>query len=218
LLEQVGISVLYEQSWSGDGSAWSGGSIAGCVRVAGVCIGGRVRGAFEPRLAANGTAASRSDLSLLATLSLPLEAGQMRFIPELGLGVGRFTTKRLDGCAAEPPPNCDPTDPMCLMSPPTPSPGCDPNTMNPDGTVNVGDDLAEASYTPRAAVALRIAVPLFRHVWLDGLASFTIAPFAHGESYDSPTSPTMPSPELGALPGEPSSSYQLGVGLRIGAP
>lgn len=217
VLERFGISAIYEQAWSSDGSSWSGGSVAGCVLVGGVCVGGRVRAAFEPRLATSATAAERSDLSALATVSLPVDAGQMRIVPELGLGVGRFTTKRIDGCKVTevmPPPNCDPSDPMCVMTLPVTDceAGGDPTV------VYVGDGLDESSYTPRLAAAVRITVPLFRHVWLDGLASFTLAPFGHRAAYDAPPQPNMIEPGIVAIPGEPASSYQLGIGLRIGAP
>jgi len=172
----------------------------------------------------NATAASRSELSALATASLPITAGQTIIAPELGVGLGRLATHRLEGCLP-PPPGCDPLDPTCV---PMPAPATDPtvplctpgpNGTNADGTVYVGDGFEHATYAPRIAVALRIAVPLFAHVWLDGLASVSYAPFGHGEVFAPTAMPvTMIPPEAVALPGDPSRGFQLGIGLRVGAP
>ena len=218
MFERFAISFAYEQSWTDDGSLRRGGNIGACVRVGALCIGGRARGAWQPELtseAAPATAASRSDLSVLATASLPIELGNIFIAPEVGLGAGQFSTKRIEGCkpVMMPPGTCDPTDPMCLM--PTPA-ACDP-TMIPDanGFIYVGDELDETSYTPRIALALRVAIPLFRHVWLDGLASYTLAPLGHREPYGGGTT-TAPAPF--SIPGEPGTGFQLGVGLRVGAP
>ncbi len=83
----------------------------------------------------------------------------------------------------------------------------------------VGDKLDVATYTPRVAVALRLAVPLFDHVWLDGLASFSLAPFGHGDFAPGPGDPPLNVPPKDVtLPGEPAAALQLGVGLRMGAP
>ena len=111
-----------------------------------------------------------------------------------------------------PPINCDPMDPMCVEPPPA---TCEA-TAGPNGLVYVGDGLDESSFTPRVALALRVAVPLFDHVWLDGLASITLAPFGHREAYAESPAPTAPG--AFAIPGEPSKSVQLGIGLRVGAP
>ncbi len=214
VFERFAISAAYEQAWTDDGSAWSGGNVSACVRVGALCLGGRARAAFEPELAANVTAAARSDLSVLATASLPIDVGQFFLAPEVGLGLGRFTTRRLEGCAPVqmPPPNCDPMDPMCVAPPVM----CDPTTAPGNGLAYVGDGLDASSYTPRLAIALRVAVPLFRHVWLDGLASFTLAPFGHRDDYTVSSAGTDPS--AFPIPGEPGSGVQLGVGLRVGAP
>lgn len=213
VLEQMAISFSYEQAWTDDGSSWTGGSLAACLRIGAVCVGARARAAFQPELTAGITAAARSDLSVLAVASLPIDVGQFFLAPELGVGLGRFATRRLEGCKASemPPPNCDPMDPTCVPPPVTceASPGT-------NGLVYVGDGLDESSYTPRLNVALRVAVPLFRHVWLDGLASFTFAPFGHREAYGGSSTPIDPG--TFALPGEPGTGIQLGIGLRVGAP
>jgi len=94
---------------------------------------------------------------------------------------------------------------------------CEP-APNANGLVYVGDGLDESSYTPRLALALRVAVPLFNHVWLDGLASFTFAPFGHRDDYGGPAMPGDPSLFPYPIPGEPGTTVQLGVGLRVGAP
>jgi len=214
VLEELAIAGSYERAWTDDGSSWTGGNLAACVRVGTLCIGARARAAFEPELTSELTAASRSDLSVLATASLPIDVGQFFVAPEVGLGLGRFSTKRLEGCKAVemPPINCDPMDPMCVEPPPA---TCE-STAGPNGLVYVGDGLDESSFTPRVAFALRVAVPLFRHVWLDGLASITFAPFGHREAYGE--SPTPTAPGAFAIPGEPGKSVQLGIGLRVGAP
>ncbi len=218
VLEDLGIAALYEQAWTDDSTSWQGGHLAACVRVAGLCIGGRVRALVQPDQVANLTMAARSDVSAFATASMPIAAGQTILAPELGLGIGRFSTRRIDGCApaAMPPPNCDPTDPMCVMDPAT---GCtDASGTAPGGKLYVGDELENATYTPRITLALRISVPLFHHVWLDGLASYTLMPFGHTQ----PFAPEKPSPMTPAgqvdLPGEPGAGWIVGVGLRLGAP
>ena len=78
----------------------------------------------------------------------------------------------------------------------------------------------EQSYAPRLAAALRIALPLFDHVWLDGIASYTYSPLGHVAAFPSIDKVAGPPDELAkrALPGEPSGALQLGIGLRIGAP
>ena len=214
VLEELAISGSYERAWTDDGSSWIGGNLAACVRVGTLCIGARARAAFEPELTSDLTAASRSDLSALATASLPIDVGQFFIAPEVGLGLGRFTTKRIEGCKAVemPPSNCDPMDPTCVE----PQPVMCEATAGPNGLVHVGDGLDESSFTPRVALALRVAVPLFHHVWLDGLASITFAPFGHRETYGEPSTPMAPGGF--AIPGEPGKSVQLGIGLRVGAP
>jgi len=213
-LGRITASAGYERTWSLDGSTWSGVGGAACMHFDAFCVGVRLRYAAQD-LAANLTAASRRDLSALATASWSHAFGQTTVTPELGLGVGRMTTDRIDSCA--PPPACDPTsDPSCMPAAPC---------VEPDGTtsVYVGDHLRETTYTPRLAAALRVAVPLFGGVWLDGLAAISYAPFAHtasfssaGQTVDASGNP-IPADQL-ALPGEPEAAFQLGIGIRVGAP
>jgi hypothetical protein len=232
LLDRGAIAAAYEQSWIGGGVTWSGVTGSLCIEVGRVCVGARVRIADEAQRAVNATAVKRDELAVLAIASLPLALGRMTIAPELGLGVGRFETRRIDGCKpAPPPPMCDPmTDPTgCMMdpnTPPPPEPGqCE---VSPDGTMPgmgdtksyVGDGFRVLTYGPRVALALRVAVPLFEHVWLDGIASLTLMPFNHADAYPPLTAPQpdyVPVDQV-LLPGEPGSALQLGVGLRIGAP
>ena len=138
----------------------------------------------------------------------------MTIAPELGLGLGRLTTSRLDGCRTQPP--CDPTTSMCMQPPP-----CgqnDPEIMN---AIKIGDGFSRSTITPRTSAALRIAVPLFEHVWFDAIAAVTVAPFGHTDEYKLPPGTPLPyqvPPEDLALPGEPRGTLQLGFGLRVGAP
>jgi len=211
--ERFALSAGYEQTWSDDDAAWSGASAAACVRVGGFCVGGRARIAFDPERLHNATGVARNEMSVLATASYPLAIGTMSIAPELGVGVGRLSTRRAEAaCNVMLPPNCSPMDPMCVPQPTCPS---DPGTtMTPK--VYVGDSFSAATYAPRIAFALRVAVPLFEHVWLDGLAGLTYAPFAHGSVFATGSN-EMIAPELVALPGEPSTGYLLGIGIRVGA-
>lgn len=217
-IERTGVTAAYEQRWTEDGATWSGASVAACVRIGGVCLGGRARAAFAPATASGLTAAARSDLSGLATASLPVELGTTIVSPELGIGVGRFATRRVEGCTApipEPMPNCNPADPTCTMPPLM----CiDATGASPGGRILVGDHLAVASYTPRLELALRISVPLFHHVWLEGLAAISVMPLAHDAPYVPTKVPAGTTATDLSLPGEPSSGLALGVGLRVGAP
>ncbi|MBL9020156.1 MAG: hypothetical protein JNL83_38580 [Myxococcales bacterium] len=226
LLDRVGFSAAYVQAWSDDDTTWSGGALAGCMRVGAACIGGRVRAMWQPDRAANLSAVGRSEVAALATASLRIPAGNTVFSPELGLGVGRFTTRRVEGTCVPPntmpPPCADPTDPMCQMNP------GDPNTCLPDASgmldpstgakLLVGDDFENVTYTPRIALSLRVSVPLFSRVWLDGLASYEGMPLAHGGAFRPEQVPAGTSAESVSLPGEPSAAWLLGVGLRLGAP
>ena len=226
VLETFGVTALYEQAWTDDGTSWRGGSVGACVRVHGVCIGGRVRGMTQPDQTSNLSAAARSDVSALATASLPIAAGQMIVAPELGVGLGRFFTRRVEGCTAPEnpggmmtPPSCDPNDPTCV--PPDPTPTCKPDASGTDpstGKLYVGDKFQSATYTPRICVALRISIPLFQHLWLDGVASYTLMPLAHGDAFQPAMAPAGLSAKDVALPGEPAAGLVLGVGLRLGAP
>ncbi|MDQ3341687.1 MAG: hypothetical protein M4D80_41585 [Myxococcota bacterium] len=210
------VSASYAQTWSDDEATWQGLDVAACVRVVGgFCVGGSVRAAFDKERLFNGTGVARNELSVLALARYPVAIGRMSIAPELGVGVGRLATRRAESeCKMLMPPNCSPMDPMCM-----PQAGmCDPTDP---GTATapkyyVGDGFSIATYAPRIALALRIAVPLFEHVWLDGSAGYTYAPFAHGSSFESPNDAGI-APELVALPGEPSGGYAIGVGLRVGA-
>jgi hypothetical protein len=102
---------------------------------------------------------------------------------------------------------------------------CAPGTTPPPpctdaaGKYYAGDGLDVATVTPRIAAAVRLAVPLFEHVWLEGIASLTAAPFGHAAPFaaTSPDPGTMPGTVDLSLPGEPWTAIQLGVGLRVGA-
>lgn len=219
LLDRLGLAMLYEQAWTDDNTSWHGGNLSACVRVGGMCVGGRVRALVQPDQVANLTAAARSDVSAYATASLPIALGQTILAPELGLGVGRFATRRVEGCmpAAMPPPNCDPSDPTCAMDPMpcTPDAG---GTSPGAGKLYVGDRFETTTYTPRISLALRISIPLFQRVWLDGLAAYTLMPLGHGDPYPPTKNLPMISADQVALPGEPGAGWVLGVGLRLGAP
>lgn len=149
----------------------------------------------------------------------------MQIVPEVGVGVGRLAIDRVDGCP--PPPGggsgsgsgsggaCDPADPTCTMPPTCKDPA---GTGSGSGSVYVGDSFHVQSYTPRVAASLRISIPLFEHVWLDGMATIQLAPFGHDQPYPGPgTDPIFTSAQL-AIPGDPRGSTQLAIGLRVGVP
>jgi hypothetical protein len=214
--DRLALSASYDQMWTDDGSNWSGFSAAACVHVGALCVGVRARYA-SGLLTTPTTAASRSDTALLATAGLSYALGRMQVSPEVGLGAGRMTIDR-DECPAVPPvpPMCNPNDPTCNPNMPAPATTC----TNPSPTsVYIGDGFSGASVTPRASVALRVEVPLFDHVWLDGIASAMVAPFGHDgvwASHPVLDPMTMSLTDPGALPGDPTLSLQVGVGLRIG--
>lgn len=208
VLDRVAFAASFLQLWSDDRTSWSGIGVSACMRLDGVCIGVRAGYATQD-VAADLTAAARHDLSLLATAGYSYAIGQMSVAPEVGLGVGRLATTRIDGCKMAP--NCDPNDPTCAM--PEPVPCTDP------GTVYVGDNFSAATYTPRFSAALRIAIPLFDHVWLDGFGAAIAAPFGHADAYPgySADGTTMSNGSAFPLPGNPLLGLELGVGLRVGA-
>jgi hypothetical protein len=219
MLERGSIAVGYEQVWLDDGASASGIGATACFAINGACIG--VRGSYtrEGERTVDLTAMARSDLQLLAIARLPLSAGKMTIAPELGLGFGRMATRRVEGCVPSNTmpgdPNCDPMDPTCMPEPP-------PSCMDPAGKVYVGDNFATATWTPRLTAGVRIAVPLFERVWLDGIAGYTLAPFGHSGSYAgkdlvNPDGTITPNAGELALPGEPGGGFQLGIGLRLGA-
>jgi hypothetical protein len=223
-LDRVAIAVTYEQSWLEDAATATGVGAAACLRVGGACLGVRARHASEGERAVNLTAMARGDTSVLATASTELAIGRLRLAPEVGLGVGRTTTRRVEACAGPSmPANCDPTDPtMDPMCVPMPAPGCaDPATGM--AAAFVGDRFSRTTYTPRLGGALRLVVPLFDHVWLDGLASITFGPFGHTDDFTVTTlaDGTVPGgapPTEVALPGESRRALVLGIGIRVGAP
>jgi hypothetical protein len=215
LVERFSVMAGYE--WSYSGQAANGLTIASCVRFGGLCLGGRARYSREDDRPVNLTAMSRSDAAVLATASYALAAGRMQVVPELGLGLGRRATSRVESCTCAP---GDPTDPMTGTCPPAPNMPPAPCT-DPAGKTFVGDNFATATWTPRLAGTLRIAIPIFDHVWLDGLASLSLAPFGHADPFVRPAdvmSADGTAPEQSAIPGEPLTGLHLGVGIRIGAP
>lgn len=208
LLARASVAAGYEQTWSGDGSAWSGVGVAACGHRGPWCLGGRARFATQS-FATGQTGVARDDLSALATVAYTVAAGRAAIAPELGLGVGRMSSGRRERCAPAAP-LCDPHDPGCHPPP--------AHCMDGDGTF-VGDDLRAATLTPRAAAAVRASVPLFEHVWLEGIASVEVAPFGHHSPFAATRgAPGDESPASIALPGEPVTSFQLGLGLRVGMP
>jgi len=83
-----GVSIAFESATAGD-AAWYGGTVGGCVRLATVCVGGRLRGARSTPPHHGLTA-----LDLLATAELPIARAGFVFAPGATLGVGwtRATT------------------------------------------------------------------------------------------------------------------------------
>lgn len=223
-LETLGVAATYEQAWTDDDTAWRGASLGACVRFRGLCVGARARVLTQPDQATNLSTAARSDLSLLATASLPMTVGQIVIAPELGVGIGRFATRRVEACDTPVStngnptmPGCDGSDPTCVMPPSALI--CEPDasgTMPGAGKFYIGDKFSTVTYTPRLALALRISVSLFRHVWLDGAAAYTLMPFGHGDAFVGTPPPGLTTTDV-ALPGEPASGLVLGVGLRVGA-
>lgn len=83
-----GVSVAVESATAG-GAAWYGGTVGGCVRLAIVCVGGRLRGGRSTPPHHGLTA-----LDLLATVELPIGRAGFVVAPGATLGVGwtRATT------------------------------------------------------------------------------------------------------------------------------
>ncbi|MGE0870635.1 MAG: hypothetical protein AB7P03_18865 [Kofleriaceae bacterium] len=188
---RIELAGSYEHAWMSDDAEWQGASAMGCARFGHLCVGLRARAAFDPTSVAKSTVDTASDLSLLGVASSSFELGEALIAPELGLGAGRFHARYMDVCVPAPPVQCDPNEAGCL---PQPVP-CEPI---PGPTGEVVKDVTAVSYTPRASFAIRLAAPLFEHVWLDGLAAISFAPFHIDE--------------------EPARGIQLGVGLRVGVP
>jgi hypothetical protein len=169
-----------------------------------LCVGGRARAAFEPDLSADVSAASRDDVSALAIARWLMHAGMIAIAPEVGVGVGRFSTSRHETCQPNPPP-CNQPGGNCPMPQP-----CDATH------VFVGDDLTAATYTPRAEAAIGISIPLAPSVWLDGTAAVTGSLGAHTGAFNTSMPPPGTPPAQVALPGEPYGAFELGIGLRVG--
>ncbi|HTJ45319.1 MAG TPA: hypothetical protein VL463_24605 [Kofleriaceae bacterium] len=206
--DPLAIDAGYEAGWFDDSTSSSGLSVGACARLGWICAGARVRAAWQPvLLSPDGlSGAARSDLAVLATATTSFEVGRMRVAPELGVGFGRFTTSRLVGCKMQCDPNTDPT--QCTMPAP---PACTPN----DPTQLVGDGFRADTYTPRVAASVRVALPIFDHVWLEGTAAGQVAPGSHGpfEGMTDANGNTTPT-----TPGEPSAALVLGIGVRVGEP
>ncbi len=210
------IDATVDQAWSFDGARWTGVAVGGCVQLGGVCLGARGRYARESELVGQ-TAAQRSDLSVLATASVPKHLGRIELVPELGLGIGRLETSRVDGCRHLS--ACNPQDPGCEQPPNDDE--CIAHDPEHAYTLAVHDHLSTSTVTPRISASARIAVPLGGRVWLDALAAVMLAPLGHGDPFDPPMGEAtpfgVPRDQL-ALPGEPFGSFQIGIGLRVGAP
>lgn len=206
MLDRFSLAASFLQVWSDNSTRWSGVASSLCVRRDGFCVGGRVAYARQT-VTSDFNIAAKTDLEVVATASYSQSLGTMSIAPELGLGVGRLASPRIDGCKTDV--MCDPTNPMdpnCI----TPPPKCDP------GQVYVA---AMTTYAPRISAALRIAIPLAEHVWLDGLAGTTLAPFGNDRAYAnlSADGTTMNSNGSSRSPGDPVLGLQLGIGLRLGA-
>lgn len=217
VISRFSITVGYEHAWTEDGASAGGIGGAACLGLGRGCFGVRAHYLREADRTVGLTAMARRDASVMAIARLPLQAGRMSIAPELGLGVGRISTRRIDGCepmANQPAdPNCDPMDPTCMPAP--------TSCMDPAG--KVGDNFATSTFTPRLAASVRIAVPLFDGVWLDGVAGIALAPFGHEDAYGTtsmvgPDGTVVPGTGEFALPGEPGSGFQIGIGIRVGAP
>jgi hypothetical protein len=213
MLDRFSLAASFVQSWSDDRSSWSGVAGSLCLRAGEVCVGGRFSYAKQT-VVADLTAAAKHDLALLATASYSQDIGRMSVAPEVGIGIGRLTTTRVEGCKPVEM-TCGQIDPMnldCVDPPP------DPCTSDPT-VAYVGDEFSTSTFTPRISAALRIAIPLFDHVWLDGIAAATLSPMGHSADYqdkdainaDGTMNPAYP------LPGDPLFGVQLGIGLRLGA-
>jgi hypothetical protein len=207
IFDRAAISVAYEETWSDTHAPWNGIDVSACARLGALCFGGRARYA-STTVVANDTAASRNDISALATASYERAIGRVGIAGEVGLGVGLMTTKRIDGCATPPP---------CPEGMTCEAPSCAQPTAAPDAAY-VGDGLDMATVTPRAEGALRVAVPLWDHVWLDGIAAVTASAFAHTSGFLPGLVPAQLTTAQVTVPGEPVALFSLGIGLRVGAP
>ncbi|MCE9574646.1 MAG: hypothetical protein K8W52_15970 [Deltaproteobacteria bacterium] len=209
-LDRLAFGAGYEATFSDDSTAWSGVAATVNRQVGPAWLGlrGRFSSQGEVLSATAPTAAARRDLVVLATAAYPTHLGRMSIAPEVGVGLGALSTRRLEGCKPIVPVNCDPTDPSTAGCDPMCPPGGDP------AIAYIGDGFATTRFTPRLAGALRIAVPLFDHVWLDGRAAIEAAPGRHAGEYD--TAIKADGSAGVPLPGEPLTSYGFAIGLRVG--
>jgi hypothetical protein len=209
----ISVSAAFDQSWMFDGSRWTGITAGVCAKIGGLCFGARGRYATDSELFGQ-TAAARSDLSMLATASYEMKVGRIAIVPELGLGIGRAATSRIDGCRRVE--TCDPNhDPGCMVPPPDDE--CIAHDPDHAYAVDLGDHLQASTVTPRAAGSVRVAVAIADHVWLDGSAAVMVSPFAHTNHYDLPMGTPPPFGIMAdqlALPGESIGTFELGIGLR----
>ncbi len=201
-LDRATVAAGFVRSYA-DGGVFDGASADACVHVGAMCVGARASFGFQGTSpGAIDVRRNAFDAYAIARVGLPL--GRSVLSPELGLGLGRLATTR-DATCKPPNPTCDPTDPTC---PPPPT-----NCVGPDGMALTGQTVSTIG--PRVEAALRIAIPLFERVWLDGSVGLALAPLHHGAN-----SPVDPGTGAGVppMPGEPLTTYQLAVGLRIGLP
>ena len=212
----VALMASLDQAWTFDGARWTGISAGACVQVGRLCFGATGRYATQSMLVGQ-TAAARADLSVLATASLTSQVGRFQVVPELGVGAGWMTTKRVDGCRVVP--LCDPNDPHCTMPPADPD--CAEHDQEHAYALRLDDHFHAATVTPRARASVKLAVALADHLWLDGIAAVMVSPFDHADAYGLPsTTPPpfgVPKDQL-ALPGESIGTFELGLGLRWGMP
>ena len=209
----VAVSAAVDQEWSFDRTKWTGISGGACVQVDAWCFGARGRYANQSILVGP-TAAARSDFAVLATASYAKQLGRTQVIPELGLGLGRMTTDRINGCLHQ---TCDPHDQSCMEPPPDME--CVEHDREHAYTLDLQDHLHATSVTPRAAASVRLAVAIADHLYLDGIATVTLEPFGH-DQYPLPLGEVPPPgipPEQLALPGQSIGTFELGLGLRWGS-
>jgi hypothetical protein len=208
----ISVSAAFDQSWMFDGSSWTGITAGVCAKLGASCFGVRGRYATNSELYGQ-TAAARSDMSALATASYETHVGHIAIVPELGLGVGRASTSRIDGCRHVQ--TCDPTTPGCMVPPDDHE--CTEHDPEHAYTVDLNDHMHASTVTPRAAASVRGAIAIANHLWLDGSASLMLSPFAHTHHYDLPMGTPAPfgiMPDQLALPGESIGTFELGIGLR----
>jgi hypothetical protein len=79
-----------ELSRATDGSTWLGLNAGGCVHFDPLCIGARVRGAYDANIsgASEDTDTQRLALDMLLTLDLSMRVGDTNIAPGVGFGAG----------------------------------------------------------------------------------------------------------------------------------